>query len=159
MPSTEELRDSIPEGVDIVVEAQVKETESKEKVSAAVSNLFPRASSDLREENGIVSFVSQDAESLRFIKDQFRDRRVRAVARRLLLSNGGKENGESTFLLFNKQVATVSIAVLCEDPSESALGPIVLRIRSRRLRDVIEWLTSGYTSNQGENRTLAVDTS
>ena len=129
--------------VDIVVETQVKKTESRDKVAAAVSNLF-RASGELRVEENRVQFVSTNIESLRFLKDQFRDRRVRAAAHRLLVSNKGSEDSNQTYLLLNKQAATVSIGALCDDPRESALGPIILRIRSNRINDVIQWLTEGY---------------
>jgi predicted RNA binding protein with dsRBD fold (UPF0201 family) len=130
--------------VDIFAEAQVKNSESKEKVAEAVSNLFSK-NGELRIESDRIQFVSQDIESLRFLKDQFRDRRVRSAARRLHLSNRGKGSDETTLLL-NKQAATVSIAALCDDPGESPLGPIVLRIRSKDLDAVVNWLTEGYNA-------------
>lgn len=135
---------SLSKDLDIVVETQIKNTESKDKVAAAVSNLF-KGNGDLRIEDNMVQFVSSNLESLRFIKDQFRDRQVRAAARRLLLANS-KDSNETTYLLLNKQAATVSIAALCDDPSESALGPIVLRIKSPRIKEVIDWLTAGFVS-------------
>ncbi len=128
--------------VDIVVEAQVKRTESKDKVADAISKLF-KERGQLRIENDLVQFVSEDIESLAFIRDQFRDRQVRAAARRLLLSGMGESN--QTHLLLNKQAATVGIAALCDDPRESPLGPIVLRIRSNNLEKVIDWIVSGYS--------------
>ncbi|MCL4540658.1 MAG: hypothetical protein M1378_13855 [Bacteroidetes bacterium] len=131
--------------MDVVVETQVKHTESKEKVAAAVSNLFKVG--ELRVEADRVVFTSEDIESLRFLKDQLRDRRVRSAARRLLLSNS-KEGSFQTFLLLNKQAATVGVAALCDDPGESALGPIVLRIKSAHLQDVITWLTFGYEGTE-----------
>jgi predicted RNA binding protein with dsRBD fold (UPF0201 family) len=137
------LAKSLSEDVDIIVETQIKNTESREKVAQAVSNLF-KDYGELRVEEKSVQFVSNNLESLRFIKDQFRDRQVRAAARRLLLTNKGGEDSESTYLLMNKQAATVSIAAVCDDPSESPLGPIVLRIRSPRLEEVIDWVTAGF---------------
>lgn len=130
--------------IDIVAEAQVKKTESKDKVAEAVSKLFP-GPGELRVEENKVQFVSGDIESLRFLRDQFRDRRVRAAARRLLLT-GMKGESKQTFLLLNKQAATVGIAALCDDPRESQLGPISLRIRSENLERAIDWITSGYST-------------
>ena len=49
----------------------------------------------------------------------------------MLLSNQ-EEGTLQTYLLLNKQAATAGIGALCDDPSESALGPIVLRIRSAK---------------------------
>jgi predicted RNA binding protein with dsRBD fold (UPF0201 family) len=126
--------------IEVFVETQVKLSESKDKVSSAISNLFKDG--EMRVESDRIQFLSNKIESLRFLRDQFRDRRVRSAARRLLLSN--QKDSDSTFLLLNKQAATVSIAAICDDPKESPLGPIVLRIRSSRLRSVIDWLTAGY---------------
>jgi predicted RNA binding protein with dsRBD fold (UPF0201 family) len=128
--------------VDIIAEAQVKHTESKEKVAQAISNLFPDGG-ELRFEDDRVVFASIKLESLQHLKDQFRDRRVRSAARRLLLVN--QEQGDlQTHLLLNKQAATAGIGSLCDDPRESALGPIVLRISSPELPKVIDWITQGY---------------
>ena len=135
--------DTQPFEIDIVAEAQVKKTESKDKVAEAVSKLFP-GPGELRVEENKVQFVSDDIESLRFLRDQFRDRRVRAAARRVLLT-GMKGESKQTFLLLNKQAATVGIAALCDDPRESQLGPISLRIRSENLERAIDWITSGYS--------------
>ncbi len=128
--------------LEVVVEAQVKKTESNSKVADAIRKLF-RAAGELRVEPDRIMFVSTDLESLRYLKDQFRDRRVRSSARRLLLSNR-EEGSMQTILLLNKQAATVGIGALCDDPRESALGPIVLRLRSSDLDWVIDWLTAGY---------------
>jgi predicted RNA binding protein with dsRBD fold (UPF0201 family) len=132
------------EQIDIVAEAQVKQSESKEKVAKALSNLFG-SSGELRFEEDRVLFLSSDTSSLQFLRDQFRDRHVRAAARRLLLTNSD-EGSLQTVLLLNKQAATVSVAALCDDPSESPLGPIVLRIRSENLKELIDWLSKGYDS-------------
>lgn len=127
--------------VEVIVE--VKKTESSSRVADAVKKLFGE-NGELRMESDRVLFVSTKLESLRYLKDQFRDRRVRSSARRLLLSNRGEEGSSQTFLLLNKQAATVGIGVLCDDPRESALGPIVLRIRSNELDRVVDWMIAGY---------------
>lgn len=130
------------EETDIVAEAQVKHTESREKVAKAVANLF-QGKGNLTVEEDRVMFVSTNRESLQFLKDQFRDRRVRSAARRLLLSNSD-EDSLQTEIMFNKQAAFAGIAAICDDPSESPLGPIVLRIKSNRLQNLIDWVTFGY---------------
>lgn len=140
------MAEVVPEEIDIVAEAQVKHTESKTKVAKAVSNLFP-SKGELRMEEDRVTFVSTDRESLRFLKDHFRDRRIRSAARRLLLSNTD-EGSLQTQILLNKQAAFAGIAALCDDPSESPLGPIVLRIKSNRLQNLIEWMTFGYDRSE-----------
>jgi len=129
--------------VEILAEAQIRKTESPTKVSDAVKKLFGDKG-ELCVEPDRVMLVSNDLESLRYLKDQFRDRRVRSSARRLLITNKGEEDSLQTYLLLNKQAATVGIGALCDDPSESALGPIVLRLKSRNIQAVIDWLTAGY---------------
>lgn len=126
------------------METQVKHTESKEKISKAIVKLFG-TSGELRAEDDRITFASSSRDSIQLLKDQFRDRRVRATARRLLLTSL-EDGGLQSVLLLNKQAATVGIAALCDDPSESPLGPIVLRIRSKKLQEVIDWLTKGYDS-------------
>ncbi len=132
------------EEIDIVAEAQVKHSESNLKVAEAVSNLFGSAG-ELRVEEDRILFVSSDRASLQWLKDQFRDRHVRTAARRLLLKNS-EDGAIQTILLLNKQAATAGIAALCDDPGESPLGPIVLRIRSKNLKELIDWLSKGYDS-------------
>jgi predicted RNA binding protein with dsRBD fold (UPF0201 family) len=128
--------------VEIFAEAEVKKTEAVSKVAAALKKLFGERC-ELRIESDRVMFVSSDLEALRYLKDQFRDRRVRSSARRLLLTNQ-EEGSLQTYLLLNKQAAAVGIGALCDDPRESALGPIVLRLRSNDLAALIDWLTAGY---------------
>ncbi len=132
------------EEIDIVAEAEVKHSESQAKVANALTNLFGKYS-ELHLEDGRVVLTSSNRETLQLLKDQFRDRRIRAAARRLLLSSV-QDGGMQAVILFNKQAATVGIAALCDDPSESPLGPIVLRIRSQNLAALIDWLTKGYDS-------------
>ncbi len=142
MQSTENAVDTTIPDLDITAEAQVKHTESKDKVASAITRLFP-SGGELRSEDDRIVFVSTKLESLQHLKDQFRDRRVRSAARRLLLSNQ-KEGSLQTSILLNKQAATAGIGSLCDDPRESALGPIVLRISSQNVLKVIDWITQGY---------------
>jgi predicted RNA binding protein with dsRBD fold (UPF0201 family) len=129
----------MPSSLDVFADAQVKHSESKHKVADAISKILPLG--ELRIEDDRVTLSSNNLDSLKFLKDHFRDRRIRSAARRLLLRNSTELQTE---LLLNKQAATVGIAALCDDPRESALGPIVLRIRSNNVNEVIEWLTRGY---------------
>ena len=132
--------------LEIYAETPLNHTEAPEKVVEALTKIFgPQG--EIRVEEDIVSYRSSDIASLRFMKDQFRDRRVRAAARRLLVQNSTEIQ---TQLLFNKQAATVGIAAICDDPSESPLGPIILRLRSEQLNDVIDWLTQGFEGKDSE---------
>lgn len=120
-------------------EAEVRKTESRQKVAIAVEKILPRG--NLTFEDDRVTLSSSNLETLRFMKDQFRDRRIRASARRQLLKNSTEIQ---TQLLLNKQAATVGIAALCDEAGESALGPIRLVIRADNINQAIDWLTEGY---------------
>jgi predicted RNA binding protein with dsRBD fold (UPF0201 family) len=147
LEAKDSAKGQFPDNFDLIVEAQVKRSESMEKVRDAILNLFPRGG-EIRQDRGMVQFVSTSLDSLQRLKDQLRDRRVRAVARRLLQTNKHGEYSTETLLLLNKQAATVGIAALCEQPDESPLGPIIVRIRSSALDRVIDWLTEGYESSE-----------
>ena len=82
---------------------------------------------------------TDDPKALLRIRDQLRDRHVRSAARRRLLLN---REDDSTSLMLNRQAATAGVLVVCGSPEESPLGPIYLTIESKRLDDVIDWLTS-----------------
>ena len=140
--------------IDIFAETPLHHTESAEKVKEALGNIFgPQGT--LTVELDRVTYSSNDLESLRFMKEQFRDRRVRAAARRILLANS---TGIETRLLLNKQAATAGIAAVCDDPSESALGPIILRLRgSPNVDRMVEWLTQGLFEGDEETEKPAAE--
>jgi predicted RNA binding protein with dsRBD fold (UPF0201 family) len=48
--------------------------------------------------------------------------------------------GNSTWFYLNKQAAFVGIVSICEEESESPLGPIKVTLRSSDLESVINWL-------------------
>ncbi len=78
-------------------------------------------------------------DSLSHLRDQLRDRHVRAAARRLLLYSikGGRAE-----LMLNRQAAVAGVVVVCGSPEESPLGPIYLRLESDNLPAAIDWLTA-----------------
>ena len=92
-----------------------------------------------------MKITSDDPQCLVKVHDQLRDRRVRAAARRLLMT--GREGSRTTVML-NRQAATAGIVVLCSSEAESPLGPMYLTIESRELDAVIDWLTA-YEAETG----------
>ena len=85
--------------------------------------------------------VTDDPRALAHVRDQLRDRHVRAAARRQLLLN---MVDDSTSVMLNRQAAAVGVVAICGTPDESPLGPIYLKIESVTLVDVVDWLT-GYS--------------
>jgi len=130
----------IPElRVRVSVEAEVSPSEDPEKVERAVLNVVADSPGEVRRSGSMVRFTSQDAGSLICLRDQLRDRRVRAVARRLLTD---ARQGSLTELMINRQAAAAGVVVLCGGQDESPLGPIFLRIESAQLDELIGWLTA-----------------
>jgi len=119
--------------------ASVSPSEDPHLVAMAVARLLGCPEDEVQIEPTEVIFKSGGTSSLARIKDQLRDRRVRGAARKLLLSS--MEKGKS-FLMLNRQAATVGIAAICSSPDESPLGPIYLTLKSDDVKKVIEWLTS-----------------
>src|SRR5262249_33670794 len=119
--------------LDAVVQASVSPSEDPHLVALAVAKLLGCLEDEVQIEAAGVIFESDETSSLARIKDQLRDRRVRGAARRLLLSS--MEKGKS-FLMLNRQAATVGVVALCSTPEESPLGPIYLTLKSHEVEKV-----------------------
>jgi predicted RNA binding protein with dsRBD fold (UPF0201 family) len=130
----------IPElKVKVSLEARVSSSEDPAKVAEAVLNVVGNSQGELKRGASEVRYVSEDASSLAHLRDQLRDRRVRAAARRLLTD---ARQGRMTELMLNRQAAAAGVVALCGSQDESPLGPIFLAIESDRLEEVIGWLTA-----------------
>jgi len=121
------------------VEAEVFPSEDPEKVERAVLNVVGDSPGEIKRSSSEVRFRAQELGSLIRLRDQLRDRRVRATARRLLTD---ARHGRLTELMINRQAAAAGVVVLCGSQDESPLGPIFLRIESAQLDEVIGWLTA-----------------
>ncbi|HUI85852.1 MAG TPA: RNA-binding domain-containing protein [Nitrososphaerales archaeon] len=119
--------------------ATVAPSEDPEKVRKAIENIVGPSSSSFEVDESRVRAWSKDRESLRVLRDQLRDRHVRAAARRLLIAN---RNRDSTQVMLNRQAAFHGVVALCGSEAESSLGPIYLEINSRELDAMIDWLTA-----------------
>ena len=123
-------------------QATVAPSEDPAKVRVAVTNTLGECRQSLKENPQGIAIHSDDSASLTRLHDQLRDRRVRAAARRLLLT---RREGSSVTVMFNRQAAHVGVLALCGSEAESPLGPIYLTIESDELDNVIEWLTAYET--------------
>ena len=122
----------------VTIEAGVSPSEDARKVALAVDNIVGNS--------GLVEitvrgarFRSDDLGSLGHLRDQLRDRRIRAAARRLLLR---ERDGKSAVLMLNRQAAFVGVIALCGSPEESPLGPVYLTLESKDMEAAIDWLTA-----------------
>ena len=121
----------------ISVYCNINESEDVNKVKTAISNIL----TDMDETTDDNSFVanSSNYESLTKIYEAMRTRKTKTAYRRHLMRNM-TEN--STWFYLNKQAAFANAVVLCDDESESPLGPIKIVLHSKNIEDVIDWLVS-----------------
>ena len=123
---------------DVVFWAGVSPSEDRAKVAAAVSHLAGNPAPVEPKGGRTVRLTFRGTRSLTFQRDQLRDGRIRAAARRLLLRS---MDGEEATLLLNRQAAIAKVIALCSSPGESPLGPVYLTLRSRKLQELVDWLT------------------
>ena len=121
----------------ISVYCNINESEDVNKVKTAISNIL----TDINETIDDSSFVanSSNYESLTKIYEAMRTRKTKTVYRRHLMRNMTED---STWFYINKQAAFANAVVLCDDESESPLGPIKIVLHSKNIEDVIDWLVS-----------------
>ena len=121
----------------ISVYCNINESEDVNKVKTAISNIL----TDMDETTDDSSFVanSSNYESLTKIYEAMRTRKTKTVYRRHLMRNMTED---STWFYLNKQAAFANAIVLCDDESESPLGPIKIVLHSKNIEDVIDWLVS-----------------
>lgn len=115
------------------VEAEVKQTEAREKVEAAIKRIFPTLELSLVGN----SFVgeSTSVESLDRLHQLLRQQAVRDSARSVMLRN--RRDNVVRFML-NRQVAFVSKVSFTG--GESPLGPIVVTLEAPDIERLIDYL-------------------
>ncbi len=121
--------------VDIRVECQVNPSEDPAKVARSVKNVISNSSPELKD--SMVRVVTKNPASLSIIYEQARSRRIMSVFRKALLNN---MIANSTWFYLNKQAAYAGTVSICEEESESPLGPIKVTLTSNKLESVIDWL-------------------
>ena len=123
----------------LILEAAISPSEDPTKVDEALVNVVGVDSREGRQSSSVARLITEDPKALARIRDQLRDRHIRAAARRQMLLNAA---GHSTTLMLNRQAAAASVVAICGSEDESPLGPIYLRIESEKVQDVIDWLTA-----------------
>lgn len=123
--------------VHISFEVEVMKTEDPQKVRRAVLNILPGI--EVREDasSRLLTGESSDSSCLLALYEQIRARKVAGVVRRLYEKH---LVGERSWLYFNKQAAYAGSVVVCEDPSESPLGPIKVFFKCRDKDVFLDWL-------------------
>jgi len=123
----------------ITLEASLSPSEDIDKVIEAMKNVLGGSHAEVSRRGGTVRLFSDDRHALDMLRNQLRDRQVRGAARRVLLS---ETVGDLTTVMLNRQAAAVGVIALCNSPDQSPLGPIYVRLQSKEISAVIDWLTA-----------------
>lgn len=119
------------------VEAPVRPTESVEKVTTALRNLFPDLIVEVTDDR--VIGTTNDLDHLR---ERIRNQKIRDTARRQLLAG---RHGDRTTVSLSKQAAFVGVVNF---GSSSPLGDIVVEIESDDLAAAIDFLAESTTESK-----------
>lgn len=123
----------------LILEATVSPSEDPSKVASALGNIVGFGPEAASVGPRSARLVTSERSAFEHIRDQLRDRHVRAAARKQLLLN---KSGLSASMMLNRQAAAAGVVALCGSPEESALGPVYLTLASEKLDEAIEWLTA-----------------
>ncbi|MFQ6135410.1 MAG: RNA-binding domain-containing protein, partial [Nitrososphaerales archaeon] len=111
-----------PAKVKLTIEAPLKPSEDPEKVEKAMRNIVGGIDLTVIQRQGDrLTAETEDQKGLYTVYEKIRARQSLGVARRLLTRNASED---STSIHFNKQAAYVNAVNICEDESESPLGPL-----------------------------------
>lgn len=126
--------------VKLEVEAYLYPTENIEKVKSAINNIFKDLNYEIKDiENNVQLIIGKaiSLETLEKFRDLLKQDRIRDAARATMIRS---KSDDSMVFYLNKQVAFVSHISFSMPESESPLGPIKIRIRSKKLDSLIDWL-------------------
>jgi hypothetical protein len=122
----------------VSLKAVVSPSEDSARVLRAIEFILGGVSCTVRETGNRILVESSADGCLDRLHDQLRDRQVRGVARKRFLSG---RSGNKTTVMVNRQAAAAGVVALCDSEEESPLGPIYLTIESKRMDELILWLT------------------
>ncbi|MEM2339533.1 MAG: RNA-binding domain-containing protein [Nitrososphaerales archaeon] len=125
-----------PYQIKVKIQLIVNPSEDVEKIKDAVRKIFGDIILNPLN-NGMLQGESEDQKCLYIIYEQVRARQIMGVVRRLLIENS---SGECTWLYLNRQAAYVGVVAICEEETESPLGPIKLEICTPKISEFIDWL-------------------
>jgi predicted RNA binding protein with dsRBD fold (UPF0201 family) len=136
--------------VEVQISAIIHVSEDLLKVLIAIKNICGNADPiEKQESNNLVIWKFNSLKVLNNFYRKIRERQIITATKKLLLRNITKD---STSLLLNRQAAFVGNIVLCDEEAESPLGPIILKIESPELMQVIDWLIGEQKTENATNR-------
>jgi predicted RNA binding protein with dsRBD fold (UPF0201 family) len=126
--------------VKLEVEAYSHPTENTEKIKNAINNIFKDLNYEIKDIEKNMQLIIGRASSLGALekfRDLLKQDRIRDAARAVMIRS---KSDDSIVFYLNKQVAFVSHISFSMPEDESPLGPIKIRIRSKKLDSLIDWL-------------------
>ena len=120
--------------------ADISPSEDPQKVLEAILNMMPGCTGEIR--GRVAEARSDDMAALDPIRESLVSRQTLGGLRRNMTSN--VHDGTTRFLL-NRQAAYAGVTAVCDTPEESPLGPIEVEVESRRIDDIILWMSEGRT--------------
>ncbi|MEM2857997.1 MAG: RNA-binding domain-containing protein [Nitrososphaerota archaeon] len=122
------------------VVAELRSTEDPEKVTRALSKLFPSLRFELKSfgQRQVIEGESDQIGALSYLKENLRRRKVRAAAERIMRSFSG---GNLVHFMLSKQAAYVGTASLLELDELPEIGWIDVFVEAEDAEEVIRWLT------------------
>ena len=122
--------------INIQVFCEINPSEDLEKIKTSIFNLFPELKIEIQENQLYGS--SNDIKLLSKVLNSLQSRKIKGVLARIMKSN---MTNDSAWFYLNKQAAFVDVVALCNEPDESALGPIKIVLNSNNIEKTIENLT------------------
>ena len=116
----------------------INPSEDPDKVIQAISGIFPN--STIKNGKFSISATSDSLSSLEKIAESIHSRRSEKTYRRHLQRN--LDRG-FTWIYLNKQAAFAEKVAICEDATESPLGPIKVTLASPQIDEIVDWIAFG----------------
>ena len=126
--------------IKLEVEAYLHPTENIKKVKNSIDNIFKDLNYEIKDlENNLQLIIGRTNSlgSLEKFRDLLKQDRIRDAAHATMIRS---KFDDSMFFYLNKQVAFSNHISFSMPEGESPLGPIKIRIRSKKLDSLIDWL-------------------
>ncbi len=125
----------------VSIRAEVKPTEDEEKLLRAVRKIFPEVEFRLVEMRDRRFLVGESSEisSLKYVKENWRRRKVRSTVARLLREAA---RPGTLYMRLSKQAAYVGVASILDFDEEPAVGCIEVEVETSDPEELIKWLTT-----------------
>ena len=129
------------EEITVIIQTEIKSTESEEKVIRSIMNIFGDINKkiNLKTRSKTLKCKLKGRESLFRFRDILKIDRIRDASKKVLLKC---VTGNRIVFFLNKQVAFVNHVSFSEEMSESPLGPIRVEVCCETPKSLINWLTS-----------------